>query len=344
MDAFSPEACHAPLLAAAPKRLAFDPSRDFAEWRGALDAKLRELLGHVPAKVPPNVRITSEQAHDAFVEKRFTFTAEANADVPCHLLIPMSGKAPFPVMICLQGHTSGMHISLGRAKSKKDEETIQEGDRDFAIRAVQEGYAALVLEQRCFGERADRRPKEIGTLKISCHHPSLSALLLGRTMVGERVWDVSRAIDALAESFPEVDSNRVACMGNSGGGTTTYFAACVEPRIRAAMPSCYVCTFEDSIGTIDHCMCNYIPGILDYFEMGDLAGLIAPRPLIVVAGREDTIFPFHAVQKTFRTIQQVYAAAGAPERCRLVVGEGGHRFYADAAWAVFHDVVQWQPD
>lgn len=340
MPDFAPEACHDPLIAAAPRRLAFDPERDFDAWRRSVGETLRELVGHMPERAAANVRIEYEEEQEDFIERRFIFTTEANADVPCHLLIPKEGKAPFPVMICLQGHSTGMHISLGRPKHDGDEESIRGGDRDFAIRTVQEGFAALVMEQRCFGEREDRRPKEVRALNIRCHHPAMTALLLGRTMIGERVWDVSRAIDALS-GFPEVDANRVGCMGNSGGGTITYFGACIEPRIRVAMPSCYVCTFQHSIGAIDHCVDNYIPRILDYFEMGDLAGLIAPRPLIVVAGREDPIFPFHAVEKTLTTIQAIYAAAGAPEKCRLVVGEGGHRFYADAAWAAFHELVDW---
>ena len=106
------------------------------------------------------------------------------------------------------------------------------------------------------------------------------------------------------------------------------------------MPSCSVCTFRDSIGKILHCQDNYIPGILKYFEMGDLACLIAPRPLVVVAGREDKIFPISGVEKTFDVIRQIYSAAGAPDNCALVVGEGGHRFYAQQAWPVFRKYVQ----
>ena len=301
---------------------------------------MAEGSGGLPEKVPLNTRIEREEENELFRETRFVFTSDKNADVPCHLLVPKEGKAPFPVVICLQGHTSGMHISLGRTKSEADEKTIKEGDRDFALQVIREGYAALVMEQRCFGERQDRRPEEHRHSAPNCRHASMTALLLGRTMIGERVWDVSRAIDALAE-FPEIDTNRVGCMGNSGGGTITYFAACLEPRIRIAMPSCYVCTFRDSIGTIDHCECNYIPGILKYFEMGDLAGLIAPRPLIVVAGREDNIFPIKGVEETFATISEIYAAAGAPGNCRLVVGEEGHRFYADLAWLVFRELAGW---
>jgi hypothetical protein len=75
--------------------------------------------------------------------------------------------------------------------------------------------------------------------------------------------------------------------------------------------------------------------------MPDLAGLIAPRPLIVVAGRDDDIFPIAAVREAFTTIQAVYDAAGASDACELVVGDGGHRFYADDAWPVFAQLSGW---
>ena len=155
-----------------------------------------------------------------------------------------------------------------------------------------------------------------------------------------RFFSPPSAIDALSE-FPEIDPERIGCMGNSGGGTITYFTTCLDERIGIAMPSCYVCTFRDSVASIDHCTDNYIPGILRHFEMADLAGLIAPRPLIVVAGREDPIFPISGVEETFDTIQQIYSAAGVPDRCRLIIGEGGHRFYAAHSWPVFRELAGW---
>lgn len=338
---FAPEAVNAYMMENAPLWLAFDPDADFGWWRERVDAKLRELLGQMPPRVSLNIQIEYEKEHEDFYETRFTFTSEPYAEVPCHLLIPKAGEGPFPVVITVQGHSSGMHISLARPKSEADKESISGGDRDFAIRTIKEGYAALVMEQRAFGEREDQRPEALRGRGDRCTHPSMVALLLGRTMIGQRSWDVVRAIDVL-ETFDQVDADKVGLMGNSGGGTTTYFASCIDERIKVSMPSCYVCTFRDSIGSIDHCPDNYIPGVLNWFEMGDLAGLIAPRPLIVVAGKEDGIFPFHAVQETFETIKAIYAAAGAPDNCRLVAGEGGHRFYADQAWPVFHELSGWK--
>lgn len=342
MDAFAPEQCHDPLLATAPRRLAFNPDVDFAAWTAELGMTLRRLVGVLPEPAPLDLRVEYELEHDEFLERRFIISTEAHAQVPCHLLIPTTRQAPYPVVICLQGHSTGMHISLGRPKYEGDEQSIA-GGRDFALQTVREGYAALVLEQRCLGEREDRRPTEQRSLHNRCHHAAMTALLLGRTMIGERTWDVSRAIDALA-AFPEVDLERIACMGNSGGGTTTFYAACLDPRIRVAMPSCAVCTYQDSIGHIDHCHDNYLPGALQFFEMGDLAGLIAPRPLIVVAGATDPIFPLHGVQENFSTIHRIYETAGLAENCRLVVGDGGHRFYPDDAWPVFHALSGWLPE
>jgi dienelactone hydrolase len=336
---FAPETCHNPLLDAPPRALAFHKhAGDVAGWVTTLRETFLSLLGEMPAPVALNPRVEWDTDHGAYRERRIVFSAEAGADVPCHLLLP-PGPGPFPVMICLQGHSTGMHISLGRAKYPGDEAVIA-GGRDIAVQAVQRGYAALALEQRCFGERGDARPPEVRHLQGGCHHASMVALLLGRTMIGERVWDIARAIDLL-ETLPEIDAARIGCMGNSGGGTITYYAACYDARISAAMPSCYVCTFRDSAGRIDHCQDNYLPGVLRYCEMADFAGLIAPRPLVVVAGRYDPIFPFAGVEATFADIQAIYAAFGAANNCRLVVGEGGHQFYPEEGWPAFGDVAGW---
>ena len=340
MRSFAPESCHEHLLKTTTPSLTFDPRVDFQAWRQELGAVFAELVGTPPERVPLDVRKEYEKDNDLFRETRFIFSSETDADVPCHLLVPRGTEGPFPIAICLQGHSTGMHISLGRPKYDGDEESIGGGDRDFALQAIREGYAALTIEQRCFGERQHNRPSNVAPFTHRCRHASMTALLLGRTMIGERVWDVSRAIDALSE-FPQIDRKRIGCVGNSGGGTITFYAACLDRRIGIAMPSCSVCTFRDAIARIDHCEDNYIPGVLRYFEMGDLAGLIAPRPLIVVAGRHDEIFPVGGVEEAFNTIGQIYLKAAAPDHCQLVVGEGGHRFYADLAWPVFRKLAGW---
>ena len=237
--------------------------------------------------------------------------------------------------------SSGMHVSLGTAPYPGDEKIPVGGDRDFAVQIVREGYAALVIEQRGFGERkSEIMLRKDPEAKTTCWHPAMAALLMGRTLIGERVWDISRAIDTLS-AFPEIDLDRIACMGNSGGGTATYYAACFDERIKIAMPSCSVCSFERSIGTRKHCTCNYIPRLAKYMDMGDLACLIAPRKLIVVAGELDPGFKIDGTRREYEIIEKIYERAGCKDNCRLIVGEGGHRFYADLSWPVFRELSGW---
>jgi hypothetical protein len=117
-------------------------------------------------------------------------------------------------------------------------------------------------------------------------------------MIAWRVYDVMRTVDWI-QTRRELDAARVGSMGISGGGTCTLFAAALEPRIRAAMVSGYLNTFRDSILSLSHCMDNYVPGILNWAEMYDIAGLIAPRPLFAESGERDSIFPVEASRASF---------------------------------------------
>ncbi len=205
-----------------------------------------------------------------------------------------------------------------------------EGDRDFAIGCMRRGIAALCLEQRSLGER-----KEMKQLRVcphnNCHDAFVQALMMGRTLLGERVYDVDRGIDYLA-TRDDVDLHRIGIMGHSGGGTTSAYAAAVLPRLSFAMPSCSFCTFRNSKMALYHCSCGYLPGLLKYAEMADILGLFAPHPIVIVAGREDDIIPLTGARKAFRRLKNIYRVAGADNHCHLVIGKKGHRFYAEDAW------------
>jgi dienelactone hydrolase len=332
---FSPSQCHMHVMSRTPRELAWT-GQDFGPWQTALRARLRELIGDEPSeKLPVDVEEVDREETDDYVRMRILFTAEECSDVPAHLLVPKAGEGPFPAMVCLQGHSPGMHISIGEAHNDDERASIA-GDRDFAVQAVRHGFVALALEQRCFGERAEQAQER--RMPHGCQDAVMHALMLGRTVIGERVWDVSRGIDLLQEQ-PEVDRNRIACMGNSGGGTITFYAACLDERIKLALPSCSFCTYADSIMRIEHCADNYIPGILKVAETYELAGLVAPRRLLIVAGETDDIFPIDGVREAFEKAKAIFLAAGCEDNVRLVVGPEGHRFYADLAWPVIHEMM-----
>ena len=315
-----------------PKPLSFDAEKPLALQKQAIREKYKELLKMPEKNGKARAAIEWEKTEDErFDEIRFAVETEPGFFVPCHMLLPkgLAAGEKRPAVICLQGHSTGMHISLGRAKFPGDDKTISGGDRDFCIQAVALGYAAVCMEQRGFGELDGT----VGYVS-RCQQPSIQAMMKGRTLIGERASDVSRLIDTLG-CFDECDVEHVGLMGNSGGGTATFYTACVEPRVKVAMPSCAFCSLHDSIFSLAHCICNYIPSLYKYFEMGDLALMIAPRPLIVVCGREDMIFPLGGVKQEFATVEKIYSALGVADRCALIVGDEGHRFYAAQSWPVY---------
>ena len=104
------------------------------------------------------------------------------------------------------------------------------------------------------------------------------------------------------------------------------FSAALEPRIRAAFVSGYLNTFRDSILSLSHCIDNYVPGMLEWCEEHDIAGLIAPRPLFCESGVDDPIFPIEASKRAFGEVKKVYDVFGAPEMLGQEIHSGEHVF------------------
>ena len=331
---FSPLVKNIALSANLQPTLRWDGLTPIKDHQKVCRAKLWELLGMDRFTLcEPVFEIMEENEHRGCRHIHFSIQTETNYFTHCDLLLPKKMTEKLPLCVCLQGHSTGSHISLGIVKYPGDEKTISGGDRDFCIRAVKEGFAALAIEQRGFGE--------CGRSEGGCLQPAMTSLLLGRTLIGGRIWDVMRVLDAVESHFFDlITMEGAVLMGNSGGGTATYYTACLEHRFDAFMPSCAVCTYHDSIVAIKHCSCNYIPNIATHFDMGDLAVMIAPKKLVVVCGKDDNIFPLDGVKQTYEMIQSLYHAWNVPSNCELVIGSEGHRFYADDAWPVIKRLLK----
>lgn len=333
---FSPSQHHRHLRSQIEPELTFRGD-DLTSWQAQLRARIWSLLGDMPdVDSPPPVRSLWKREVELGTIEKLVMRSEPFSDVPAYLCIPHNVSPPYPLMLCLQGHSTGMHNSIGVDREDEALPIEVEGDRDFGISSMRYGFAALCIEQRAFGERREQEQERIAA--NGCHDAAMHALMLGRTLLGERIFDVRRAIDYLA-TRDDIDMGKVGVMGNSGGGTVSLFSAALLPRISFAMPSCYFCTFEASIMSIYHCACNYLPRLLQVAEMADVMGLFAPKPVVLVSGQEDEIFPIGATRSAFEHLKQIYRAAGAEERCRLVEGVGGHRFYAQQAWPVLLDLL-----
>ena len=306
---------------------------DWQAWRRRFLPRLRRALGldimeSALSNFTPHAEKIDSVDCEFYTREQWILHVEPTVPIPFYLLLPKNMNGLRPLVLTPHGHNHP-HLYVGIYNNDNEKELV-ENDRDIAVQSVREGYVTISPTVRGFGDTRTREDRENNQLS-SCRTQLVHGLLVGRTPIGERVWDQSRLIDWALVNLP-IDRKRIAITGNSGGGTVSLFTGALDRRVTVSVPSCYFCTFEGSIGSISHCDCNYIPGIMRLGEMYDVAGLIAPRPVRFIAGVKDEIFPIEHVRMAFSKVKKIYRAAGAPDNCELYEGEGGHRYYRAGAW------------
>src|SRR5262249_18057370 len=244
------------LYAAAPRHLRFQArTRTEAEtWQRALHTKLTELVGGFPAERSPlRAQVIESRSFPAYRREKVVFDSRPGVSVLAYVLTPSRGQTARPAMICVPGHGRGVDDIVGiddRGRDRSDKAGYQ---HDFAIQIAEGGSAAVAIEPMAFGCRRDPLNAQRGLGQKGCEPVAGGALMLGQTLIGWRVWDIMRTIDYIS-TRADLDASRVGCMGISGGGTATLFAAALEPRLRVAMVSGYLNTFRDSVGSLAHCV------------------------------------------------------------------------------------------
>jgi dienelactone hydrolase len=310
-----------------PHQLAFRSQSpdEFAVWKQTLRTKVSELLGIRGRQPPSQAEAVLLQSVDRgnYVEEKYTLDVGESVHAPMYVLVPKT-KPPYKPVLAFHGHDPDVQYILGNYPSEQVAQANRADDGNFAQVLAQAGYLVCAVEQRAFGERISDQYRQSDN-PSSCRHLAFEYMLEGRTLIGERCWDGMVALTYL-QNREDLVKGGIACTGHSGGGTTSLWLSALDERITVAIPSCYFCSFKDSILGIEHCECNYVPYMLEYAEMGDLAALIAPRPLRFIAGEHDPIFPLKGAQEQFKTVQAAYKLLGAPDRCSLDVLPGGHAY------------------
>ncbi len=324
-----------------PRRLAFVASTldEFALWRAEMRREIADALG-IAGRLPPQaVPAEHLQSVDrgAYTEQKWTLDAGEGVQIPAYLLVPRT-PPPYKPVLVFHGHNPSVQYALGDCPDGVTAEALQEAHNNYAQALAEAGYLVCAVEQRGFGERMTPQIGGDGeTYTSSCRHLAFEYLAQGRNLLGERVWD-----GMLAASFllarDDIVPDTLGCTGNSGGGTTALWHSVLDDRITVIVPGSYFCAFKASIHSVRHCECNYVPGVLGLFEMGDLAAALAPRPFRAIHGEQDHIYPITATRAQFETVRRAYALHGVEDRCSLTVHPGGHGYNHPMSHAWF---AQW---
>jgi len=288
-------------------------------WEEQLPGKRRkwlEMLGldPLPPRTDLNVTVTGTLDRGSYVVEKFHFQPVPGCRIAANLYRPKESKGKLPAVVYVCGH------------SKRGKFHYQFHPRWFA----EHGYVAMILDPIQVGENG------------GFHHGTYSKgwwhwYSQGYSPAGVEVWAAMRAADYL-QTRPEVDADRLGITGLSGGGTMSWFTGAADPRFKVVVPCCQTGDMYQHVRdrTIDgHCDCSYWVNTYGW-DFPDLAGLIAPRALLVGAATEDVLFRPYAFRDLVHRARQVYILYGCEDKVGLTEAVTQHGYSPKMRLAVFN--------
>ncbi|EAQ82817.1 alpha/beta hydrolase family protein [Blastopirellula marina] len=308
---------------------------EHAAWRKKMHATIVDLLGKMPQRVPLEVEWAEEEKFEKFTRYKIYVRTEPTYWAPVYYFVPHARKEKVPAIICLHGH-SGIDPYIRLNEDEKQKKKTDESALDYAVYMAEHGYVTAAMVVRGWNETCGRRDAGYKSTHLrSCHEMSMNAFLMGMTPQGIRCWDAMRVVDFL-QSREEVDPDKIGVGGLSGGGTLTMYLPILDERIKLAMIAGAFSEYRTSIFSIHHCICNCLPGVMRHGEMADVVALFAPRPVLLINGIDDPIFPIDGARTGLGKLKQVYGVLGVPQNVDADFFDGGHAWSNNKTLSFLH--------
>jgi dipeptidyl aminopeptidase/acylaminoacyl peptidase len=304
------------------------PIRTASDWlqrRRHIVAGLEEVMGPLPRPeqtVPLAVAVEDEQRADGLTRRKLTYSTDRqDAKVKAWLLLPAIEDS----------HRRAAILCLHQTTPRGKDAPVGLSDRPsmhYALELAKRGYVTLSPDYPSFGEHRhnfEADEYQSGSMKA--------------------IYDNVRAIDLL-ESLPQVDPERIGCIGHSLGGHNGLFTAAFDERIKAVVTSCGFTRFHKYKGGDLHGWSSdkYMPRIAsDYgfspdrmpFDFTEVIAALAPRPVFIVAPLADDNFSVDGVRDVVTAARPVYELYRQPQHLHAVYPESGHDFPDDAREAAY---------
>ncbi len=292
--------------------------------------ELYSLLGDLPdRKRPIRGSKRNEEERDGFVLETWDLDLNGLENVPAYVARPrrVSGRAP----AVLFNHSHGGGYKIGKQEFIEGRSYLQ--PRPYAKELTDLGCVALCIDHWVFGERS--HTTEADTFK--------AMLWKGQVLWGMMVYDSIRALDFLIDR-PDVDPGRVATLGMSMGSTMAWWLAALDDRVKVTVDINCLTDFQALLAKKAlslHGVYYFVPGLLKHFTTSQINALIAPRAHLGLAGLRDDLTPLEGLDVIDRDLKQVYAAAGHPERWKLLRYDVAHQETAEGRQEIVAFLTRW---
>jgi len=276
-------------------------------------------LWPLPEKTPLKATITGTLEGDGYQVDMIHFQSRPRLYVTGNLYRPAKTREGerLPAVVYVCGHSY-----QGRPGNKT-------AYQSHGIWFARHGYVCLALDSLQLGE--------IGAL----HHGTYRENRWwwhsrGYTPAGVECLNGMRAVDYL-QSRPDVDPERIAVTGISGGGAASFWIAAADERIKVAVPVSGMADLPSYVNNRvinGHCDCMFLYNTFRW-PWTRIAALVAPRALLFTNSDADRIFPMDANDRIINRLERVYSLYGRTDFVDAVVSIGGHAYRQDIRQAAY---------
>ena len=316
--------------------------RNVEKWRSTAKAKLHELLAFHPEPAPLNTEVLQTTKRDGYTQYLVRYHVNALQKTEAFLLIPDNLSKPAPAIIALHDH--GGFYYFGKEKHtltdnppfilKEYIQTLYEG-RPYADELAKRGFIVLCPDAIYFGSQkidlqklpeqltkpyfevneTDENSRIMAFNKIAnANEVAMEKTILtsgatwpGIIFQGDRV-----AVDFLL-SRPEVDADKIGCVGLSLGGLRSTYLFGLDSRIKVGVVSAFSTTYAHMLQShARHTWMMYVPQQYQFLDLPDVASLNAPRPLLVQNCKQDKLFSIAGMQAAEQKLSKVYRKMKKP--------------------------------
>jgi uncharacterized protein len=233
-------------------------------------------LSNFSNKTPLKPIINSVKKMNGYTVENVAFESLPGFYVTGNLYRPLNMKGKKAGILCTHGHWKGFE---GR---------FLEQTQQRCITLARMGAVVFVYDMNGYSDSKQ------------CSHDIPKAFKL-------QTINSMRALDFIS-SLPDVDSDRIAVTGESGGGTQSFMLTALDERIKVSVPVVMVSEYF-----FGGCVCESGMPVHKRPENqtsnAEIATLTAPRPMLLVSDGDD--WTKNTPQNEFPFIQRIYGFYGA---------------------------------
>src|SRR4051812_6452383 len=328
----------------------FTPPKSQADWQARAERVRRQILvaeglWPMPTKTPLHAVIHGRVERPDYAVEKVYFESAPGFFVTGNLYRPKKITGKVPGVLFAHGHWKDARLS--EATDDAVQKEIASGQEKFARggRSIFQSMCVQLARMGCIvwqwdmlsdsdsiqfspeviHKFAKQRPEMNTTENWGLYSPQAEAHL--QSVMGLQTWNSIRSLDFLL-SLPEIDPERIAMTGASGGGTQTMLLAAIDPRVKLAFPAVMVSTSMQG-----GCTCENASLLRVDTGNIEFAALFAPKPLGMTTANDWTK---QMSIKGFPQLQELYALLDKPDNVMLARGEQFPHNYNAVSRAAFY--------